>query len=50
MLDDVSATIRDGATALTPDFESQRGDLADRVGAVADRYPLYAHLGATASV
>jgi glycine hydroxymethyltransferase len=38
------------ATALTPDFDAQRGDLADRVSAVADRYPLYAHLGATASV
>ncbi|MEJ7894078.1 MAG: serine hydroxymethyltransferase, partial [Solirubrobacteraceae bacterium] len=33
------------ATALTPDFDAQRGDLADRVSAVADRYPLYAHLG-----
>ena len=32
------------ATALTPDFESQRQDLADRVAAIAERYPLYAHL------
>jgi len=38
------------ATALTPDFDAQRGDLADRVSAVADRYPLYAHLGAKTAV
>ncbi len=38
------------ATALTPDFDAQRSDLADRVGAVADRYPLYAHLGAATTV
>jgi glycine hydroxymethyltransferase len=38
------------ATALTPDFEAQRGDLAERVTAIADRYPLYSHLGAPAAV
>ncbi len=38
------------ATALTPDFEAQRAELAERVSAIADRYPLYAHTGATASV
>jgi len=38
------------ATALTPDFETRRGELADRVSAIVDRHPLYAHLGATASV
>jgi glycine hydroxymethyltransferase len=38
------------ATALTPDFEGQRGDLAERVKAIADRYPLYSHLGAAAAV
>ena len=36
------------AVALTPDFESRRGELAERVNAIAERYPLYAHLGAHA--
>ncbi len=49
-LDDFEEVGRIIATALTPDFDAQRGDLADRVSAVADRYPLYAHLGATAGV
>jgi glycine hydroxymethyltransferase len=35
------------ATALTPAFESQRQELADRVSAIAERHPLYAHLGAS---
>jgi glycine hydroxymethyltransferase len=38
------------ATALTPDFESAKADLAERVTAIADRYPLYEHLGAAAAV
>jgi glycine hydroxymethyltransferase len=38
------------ATALTPDFDAQRAELAERVTAIADRYPLYAHLGTTAHV
>jgi glycine hydroxymethyltransferase len=38
------------ATALTPEFDSQRADLAERVTAIADRYPLYSHLGAPAAV
>jgi glycine hydroxymethyltransferase len=33
------------ARALQPDFESVRADLADRVAAIADRYPLYSTLG-----
>ena len=37
------------STALTPDFESARAELAERVTAVADRYPLYASLGHTAA-
>jgi glycine hydroxymethyltransferase len=37
------------ATALTPDFEGQRDDLARRVSAIADRYPLYEQLGAGAA-
>jgi glycine hydroxymethyltransferase len=38
------------ATALTPAFEREKAELAERVSAIADRYPLYAHLGAPASV
>jgi glycine hydroxymethyltransferase len=37
------------STALTPDFESARTELAERVTAVADRYPLYASLGHAAA-
>src|SRR6476659_8135808 len=38
------------ATTLTPDFDSAKDDLAARVSAIADRYPLYEHLGAAAAV
>jgi glycine hydroxymethyltransferase len=38
------------ATALQPDFDAARADLAERVGAIVDRYPLYAHLSAPAAV
>ncbi len=38
------------ATALTPEFDARRSELADQVAAIADRFPLYEHLGATASV
>jgi glycine hydroxymethyltransferase len=38
------------ATTLTPAFESGRDELAARVTAIAERYPLYEHLGATAAV
>jgi glycine hydroxymethyltransferase len=38
------------ATTLTPDFESSKDDLKARVGAIAERYPLYEHLGAAAAV
>jgi glycine hydroxymethyltransferase len=34
------------AAALQPDFEARKAELADRVSAIADRFPLYAHLGA----
>jgi glycine hydroxymethyltransferase len=33
------------ATALTPDFDAKRDELADRVSAIAERYPLYEALG-----
>jgi glycine hydroxymethyltransferase len=48
--DDFAEVGRILATALTPDFDARRDDLADRVSAVADRYPLYAHLGAATTV
>ncbi len=38
------------AAALRPGFEAERGELAERVTAIVERYPLYAHLGAHASV
>ncbi|WP_372789167.1 serine hydroxymethyltransferase [Paraconexibacter sp.] len=34
------------ATALTPEFEARKAELAERVSAVADKYPLYEHLTA----
>jgi glycine hydroxymethyltransferase len=34
------------ATALTPDYEAKRDELAERVSAIAERYPLYEALGA----
>jgi glycine hydroxymethyltransferase len=37
------------ATALTPEFEQARPELAERVTAIVDRYPLYEHLGAAAT-
>ena len=39
------------AAALTAGtFEARRGELAERVEAIAERYPLYAQLGAAAAV
>src|SRR5690349_3294619 len=38
------------ATTLTPGFDAARDDLAARVTAIAERYPLYEHLGAAAAV
>jgi glycine hydroxymethyltransferase len=38
------------ATALTPDSDSRRTELADQVTAIADRFPLYEHLGVRAAV
>jgi glycine hydroxymethyltransferase len=36
------------ATALTPEFDQRRDELADRARAIVDRYPLYEHLAAGA--
>jgi glycine hydroxymethyltransferase len=38
------------ARALQPGFEEAKADVAERVTAIADRFPLYAHLGAHAAV
>jgi glycine hydroxymethyltransferase len=38
------------ATALTPKFDSSRDDLAERVAAIAERYPLYAQLRSGSAV
>ncbi len=38
------------AQALSAGFEDARAELAERVTAIADRYPLYSHLGAPAAV
>ena len=38
------------ATALTPDHDAKRSELAERVDAIADRYPLYEALAAGAAV
>jgi glycine hydroxymethyltransferase len=38
------------ATTLTPDFDGAKDDLAARVSAIAERYPLYEHLRAAAAV
>ena len=48
--DDFAEVGRIIATALTPAFESSRADLAERVTQLADRHPLYEHLGAHAAV
>ncbi|MGO9320642.1 MAG: serine hydroxymethyltransferase [Solirubrobacteraceae bacterium] len=38
------------AIALTPEYGSRAGELAERVGAIVERYPLYEGLPATAQV
>jgi glycine hydroxymethyltransferase len=37
------------ASALQPGFEDRRAELAERAAAVAERHPLYAHLGTAAA-
>src|SRR5207247_3020525 len=49
-VDDFREVGRIMAAALGPDFESQRADLAERAAAIAERFPLYAHLGEHAVV
>jgi glycine hydroxymethyltransferase len=38
------------ALALTPEFDGRRDELADRAAAIAERFPLYAHLSEHATV
>jgi len=38
------------AIALTPEYESRAGELAERVAAIVERYPLYESLGTPAPV
>src|SRR5947207_14191947 len=38
------------ASALQPGFDDAKSGLAERVSAIAERYPLYEHLGAAAAV
>jgi len=45
-VDDFSEIGQIIAIALTDEFESRRPELAERVTALADRYPLYEHLAA----
>jgi glycine hydroxymethyltransferase len=49
-LEDFEEVGRLMATALTPAFEGRRAELAEHVAAIADRHPLYEHLGAHAAV
>ncbi len=46
--DDFEEVGRIIATALTPEFDARKAELTERVTAIADRYPLYEHLGARA--
>ncbi len=48
--DDFHEVGRIMALALTPEFEARRDELADRAAAIAERYPLYAHLSEHAAV
>jgi glycine hydroxymethyltransferase len=45
-LEDFTETGRILAIALTPEYESRAGELAERVAAIAERYPLYEELSA----
>jgi glycine hydroxymethyltransferase len=48
-IDDYTEIGRIIARALQPEFEAARAELADRVTAIAERYPLYAQLGVPAA-
>ena len=48
-VDDFHEVGRIIASALSGDFEAEKADLAERVTAIADRYPLYEHLATQAA-
>jgi glycine hydroxymethyltransferase len=48
--DDFHEVGRIMALALTPEFDARRDELAERAAAIAERYPLYAHLSEHAAV
>jgi glycine hydroxymethyltransferase len=48
-VDDFHEVGRIIAAALSDDFEAGKADLAERVTAITDRYPLYDHLAAQAT-
>ena len=48
--DDYHEVGRIMAAALGPGFERYRAELAERAAAIAERHPLYAHLGTPAAV
>jgi glycine hydroxymethyltransferase len=48
--DDFEEVGRIMSTALTPGFDAARAELADRVSAIAERYPLYTYLASPAAV
>jgi glycine hydroxymethyltransferase len=49
-VDDFHEVGRIIATALSPEFQDRRIELAERVTAIADRYPLYEHLRSQAAL
>jgi glycine hydroxymethyltransferase len=49
-VDDFHEVGRIIATALSPEFQDRRMELAERVTAIADRYPLYEHLRSQAAL
>jgi glycine hydroxymethyltransferase len=49
-VDDFHEVGRIIATTLSPEFEDRKPELADRATAIAERYPLYEHLGSQAAV
>jgi glycine hydroxymethyltransferase len=49
-LEDFSEVGRILAIALTPEYDSRAGELAERVGAIVERYPLYEGLAGAAAV
>ncbi|HEX7300800.1 MAG TPA: serine hydroxymethyltransferase [Solirubrobacteraceae bacterium] len=49
-LDDFHEVGRIIVATLSAEFDERRGELAERVAAIADRYPLYEHLSSQAAV